>query len=405
MRLREVERGDRLVWRLLIRFISLVSGMRLPDAARIVLYHKQFFGDPMSRWTHMAMRGESDWTVGERELMAAMTAKWNACEFCVGAHGAIAARVLGRPAVDAALEDVQLAELPARLRATLAFLEVLTRTPDTLTAADARTVLREGITPQALEDAIAVVALFNVIGRCADALDYDVPGDADFDRAAKRLLAQGYTFGKGKTPSSQITAPWPMPCGGASWRAQERPVRPFATRWRSGRPAARPWRHPTMAWPGRLARPRTRSPMSRWQAWSNGREVSGPRSSWLWHRPWAPVCIVGGAVSRRWRRQLTSRPEPVRPYRAVETSRDAGLGLLGDPTRRAIFELLARHLCSAGPLAQHLPISRQCPSTFASSTMAASSCPEQKAHAGSAGSTPMEWPPCEPAWTASAARH
>jgi hypothetical protein len=129
-----------------------------------------------------------------------MTAKWNACEFCVGAHGAIAARVLGRPVVDAALEDVQLAELPARLRATLAFLEVLTRTPDTLTAADARTVLREGITPQALEDAIAVAALFNVIGRCADALDYDVPGDADFDRAAKRLLARGYTFGKGKTP-------------------------------------------------------------------------------------------------------------------------------------------------------------------------------------------------------------
>lgn len=200
MRLREVERGDRLAWRLLIWFISLVSGMRLPDAARIVLYHKKFFGDPMSRWTHLAMRGKSDWTVGERELMAAMTAKWNACEFCVGAHGAIAARVLGRPVVDAALQDVQLAELPARLRATLAFLEVLTRTPDTLTAQDARRVLGGGVTPPALEDAIAVAALFNVIGRCADALDYEVPGDRDFDRAAKRLLARGYTFGKGKAP-------------------------------------------------------------------------------------------------------------------------------------------------------------------------------------------------------------
>jgi DNA-binding transcriptional ArsR family regulator len=42
----------------------------------------------------------------------------------------------------------------------------------------------------------------------------------------------------------------------------------------------------------------------------------------------------------------------------VETYRDAGLGLLGDPTRRTIFELLARHPCSAGELAQHLPISR-----------------------------------------------
>jgi uncharacterized peroxidase-related enzyme len=201
MRLPEVERGDRLLWRLLIRGISLVSGMRLPDAARIVFYHRHFFGDPMSRWTHMAMRGDSDWTVGERELMAAMTAKWNACEFCVGAHGAIAARVLGRPLVDSALEDLQGAQLPVRLRAALKFMEVLTRTPVTLTAEDARTVLREGVTPQALEDAIAVAALFNVIGRCADALDYEVPGDADFDRAAKRLLARGYAFGKDKAPA------------------------------------------------------------------------------------------------------------------------------------------------------------------------------------------------------------
>ena len=37
---------------------------------------------------------------------------------------------------------------------------------------------------------------------------------------------------------------------------------------------------------------------------------------------------------------------------------DGGLGLLGDPTRRAIFELLARRPSSVGELAQQLPISR-----------------------------------------------
>ncbi len=34
------------------------------------------------------------------------------------------------------------------------------------------------------------------------------------------------------------------------------------------------------------------------------------------------------------------------------------LGLLGDPTRRAIFELLARRPCSVGELAKQLPVSR-----------------------------------------------
>ena len=42
----------------------------------------------------------------------------------------------------------------------------------------------------------------------------------------------------------------------------------------------------------------------------------------------------------------------------MDTYGDAGLGLLGDPTRRAIFELLARRPCSVGELAQQLPISR-----------------------------------------------
>jgi DNA-binding transcriptional ArsR family regulator len=41
----------------------------------------------------------------------------------------------------------------------------------------------------------------------------------------------------------------------------------------------------------------------------------------------------------------------------VEAYRD-GLGLLGDPSRRAIFELLARQPCSVGELARRLPISR-----------------------------------------------
>jgi len=201
VRLHEVERGDGLFWRLFIRLISLMSGMRLPDAARAVFYHKAFFGDPMSLWTHAAMRGESGWTVGERELMAAMTAKWNACPFCIGAHGAIAAHVLGKPLVKTALDDLGQAELPTKLRATLTFLEILTRRPDTLTAEDAQAVLRQEVTSEVLEDAIAVSVLFNITARCADALGYEMLEDGDFDRAAKRLLVQGYAFGKGKTPA------------------------------------------------------------------------------------------------------------------------------------------------------------------------------------------------------------
>lgn len=87
MRLREIDRGDGILNRVLISFISLVSGMRLPDAARVAFYHKDFFGVPMGAWTQAVMRGPSLWSVGERELMAAMIAKWNSCAFCEGADG------------------------------------------------------------------------------------------------------------------------------------------------------------------------------------------------------------------------------------------------------------------------------------------------------------------------------
>ena len=92
MRLPEIARGDGFANRLLISFISMVSGMRLPDAARVAFYHKDFFGVPVGAWTQAAMRGPSPWSVAERELMACMVAKWNACAFCVGAHGAVAAK-------------------------------------------------------------------------------------------------------------------------------------------------------------------------------------------------------------------------------------------------------------------------------------------------------------------------
>lgn len=70
MRLGEIDHGDCLANRLMIAFISVVSRMRLPDAARVAFYHKGFFGAPMGAWTQAAMRGPSEWSVSERELMA-----------------------------------------------------------------------------------------------------------------------------------------------------------------------------------------------------------------------------------------------------------------------------------------------------------------------------------------------
>ena len=193
MRLPEVERGDSLRNRALIRVISAITGIRLPDAARVAFYHQDFVSSVFGEWTQEVMRGSGEWTVGERELMAAMVARWNSCDFCVGAHRAIAIRGLDPVVVDACLSDYRTAEISGRLRAALAFLETMTLHPESLGAADALTALREGLTRGQLVEAAAVAAIFNVITRYADALDFAIPTPDEFDRAATMMLKRGYS--------------------------------------------------------------------------------------------------------------------------------------------------------------------------------------------------------------------
>ncbi len=81
MRLRQVERGHRLRQRLLLGLIRLVSRRRVPDVVKTLLYRPEFFGRPMCEWTQAVMRGPSPWSVGERELFAAVTSRLNQCVF------------------------------------------------------------------------------------------------------------------------------------------------------------------------------------------------------------------------------------------------------------------------------------------------------------------------------------
>ena len=81
MRLRNVERGDRLASRLLYALVRVVSGYRIPDVVRTLRHRPQLFGAPHSAHTQAVMRGPSEWSVGERELFAAFVSRLNHCHF------------------------------------------------------------------------------------------------------------------------------------------------------------------------------------------------------------------------------------------------------------------------------------------------------------------------------------
>jgi hypothetical protein len=81
MRLKQVERGQRLLQKLMLGMIRVMTGRRAPDILRIVFYRPEFFGAPFSACLQAVMRGPSEWSVGERELFAAFVSRKNQCPF------------------------------------------------------------------------------------------------------------------------------------------------------------------------------------------------------------------------------------------------------------------------------------------------------------------------------------
>jgi uncharacterized peroxidase-related enzyme len=192
MRLEILNTGYSRGTKLLFAVIKLFSRHPVPDAAKLVFYRPDFYGARAKAFTHEAMRGRSDWSVGDRELMAAYVSKVNESAFCVGAHTATARQSYqDGPRVAAVLADLESASIEEPLRATLRMLGKLTRDGE-IGAEDMREVLAAGASPQQVEDALAVSAAFNTTDRLADAFGFELLTPEGFDAGAKYLLKRGY---------------------------------------------------------------------------------------------------------------------------------------------------------------------------------------------------------------------
>ena len=66
--------------------------------------------------------------------------------------------------------------------------------PGEVTRADAEAVLAAGVSDEALADAVHVTALFSMIVRLADALDWYVPPAEQLAARAPKMLESGYTL-------------------------------------------------------------------------------------------------------------------------------------------------------------------------------------------------------------------
>lgn len=121
---------------------------------------------PLLQYHDVLLRGDSPFSIAERELIATYVSGLNACTFCFGAHK-IYAKVFGieESLIDAMMNDIDTAPLPANLKLVLAYVKKLTVLPANLRTVDAQAVYDAGWSERALYDAVQICALFNFMNR------------------------------------------------------------------------------------------------------------------------------------------------------------------------------------------------------------------------------------------------
>lgn len=166
----------------------------LPEHARMFDLLTRFGrrGEVLLGMAEQFLRGPSDLSFAEREILFAYGSALNDCEFCHVSHKYTAAEL----GVDEALWTALLADLDSapvddRLKPLLRYVRKLTLTPSRMTAADADAVLAAGWSEDALFDAICVCGFNNLMNRVVDAAGL-VGTEDEHRESGVRLSTIGY---------------------------------------------------------------------------------------------------------------------------------------------------------------------------------------------------------------------
>jgi uncharacterized peroxidase-related enzyme len=189
-----LDRGQGLPQRIALTVMGWVTRTEPDPVAKVCMYRPELFGRPWLTWAPDLMRGRSEWTPGEREVIAAFVSQLNDCPFCVGVHAGIADRRDAGPSDPIAWW--RHGKAPAHLAAIFGMLEKVTLTPDNVGPDDMTRAREAGLSHAAITDALYVCYFFNVINRMANAFDFRWETDADRRKLAAGLDRIGYRVPK-----------------------------------------------------------------------------------------------------------------------------------------------------------------------------------------------------------------
>jgi uncharacterized peroxidase-related enzyme len=164
-----------------------------PDAGLLQIFQAvPEVARPLLEYHEVLLRGDSPFSVAERELIAAYVSSLNNCDYCHAVHSQTAV-ALGIPAkmIAGMLSNPQSEHVDFPMQPVLTFVRKLTLSPGRITSADADQVFAGGWNDRALHDAVAICGLFNLMNRIVNGLGIEA-SESYTKLAGQRLAERGY---------------------------------------------------------------------------------------------------------------------------------------------------------------------------------------------------------------------
>lgn len=148
---------------------------------------------PWMKMGQQLMRGDSQLSEAERELIATYVSGLNGCDYCVISHRSTMQKLgIGSKVIDELLDDVDNADIDARLKPLLHFCRKLALTPAAVTRDDADRVYAAGWGEEALHTAVGVTCRFSFMNRLTLGLGLAPLDEASADELSSDRVGQGY---------------------------------------------------------------------------------------------------------------------------------------------------------------------------------------------------------------------
>lgn len=155
--------------------------MRFPDKGAVLMSMAERF-----------LRGTSELSDADKEVLFAYGSAVNDCDFCHVSHKYTASELgVDESAFDAVVESIEGAPIDGRMKPLLRYVRKLTLTPSLMSADDAAAVRAAGWSEDALFDAICICGFSNLMNRVVDAVGL-IGTEEEHRESGRRLSGLGY---------------------------------------------------------------------------------------------------------------------------------------------------------------------------------------------------------------------